>query len=112
MVFFKGKAVTFCTVTVLLVSLAVAAYGMSRRPPEPPYVEGRILLKFQEGVTEKRALELIEGEGARLEKVLPRTGLHLVILPEDREVPEAVERFSRYPEVLSAEPDARAEPLQ
>ena len=108
----KGKAVTFFAVTVLFVSAAVSASGMSRRPPEPPYVPGRILLKFQEGVTEKRALELIEGEGARLEEVLPRTGLHLVILPEDTGVPEAVERFSRYPEVLSAEPDARAEPLQ
>jgi len=96
-------------VTVLGVSPATA---LSRKPPEPSYIPGQVVVRFHESVDSARSAEIVEKEGARIKTVLKRTGLHLVLLPEGRSVEEAVARFLKYPEVLSAEPNYRAELLE
>jgi hypothetical protein len=96
-------------VTVLAVSPAV---GLSRKPPEPAHVPGQIVVIFHESVDSARSTEIIETEGARIKTILKRTGLHLILLPDGMEVEKAVERFRGYPEVLSAEPNYRAQRLE
>jgi hypothetical protein len=102
----------FSAMALVLVIGVMPAGGMSRKPPEPAYVPGQIVLKFHGSVDNARSVEIVEAEGASIKTVLKRTGLHLVLLPEGRSVEEAVERFLTYPEVLSAEPDYRAELLE
>ena len=108
----RRKRFTFYWIVIILAIAAGDSWGMSRKPPEPAYVPGQVVIKFQNGVTPERAAEIIEGEGCRVEKVLKRTGLHLVKLPEGMDVPEALERFKIYPEVLYVEPDYRVELLE
>ena len=99
---------------IILLSMLAATNtsGLSRKPAEPPYVPGRIVIKFHEDTSSIRAAEIVESEGASIKTVLKRTRLHLVILPEGMSVEEAAGRFLRYPEVVSAEPDYRAERLE
>jgi hypothetical protein len=108
----KRKGFTFYWMVIILAIAVSDSWGMSRKPPEPAYVSGQIVVRFHESVDSIRSAEIVEKEGARIKTVLKRTGLHLIILPEGRSVEEAVERFGRYPEVLSAEPDYRAERLE
>jgi hypothetical protein len=105
---FKGVA-GLLTVALLAVSPVQA---MSRKPPEPAFIPGRIIVSFHESVSDARSAEIVQGEGAVIKSVLERTRLYLILLPEGMEVGEAVERFLKYPEVLSAEPDYRAGRLE
>lgn len=106
----KRRAAFFCVLSFVALSAALAV-AMSRKPPEPAYVPGQVILKFHEGVSQDRSARIVAMEGCRIKTVLKRTGLHLVLLPEGVGVEDAVERFLEYPEVLSAEPNYRAEPM-
>jgi hypothetical protein len=104
----SGKIIKSLIGAVMIAFLAASpAATLSRKPPEPSYTPGQVVLRFQESVDSARSLEIVEAEGASIKTVLKRTRLHLVLLVE-----EAVERFRRYPEVLSAEPDYRARRLE
>ncbi len=108
-----GRMLETIAGAVLITVLAVSpAAGLSRKPPKPSYIPGQVVVRFHESVDSGRSAEIVEAEGARIKTVLKRTGLHLVLLPEGMEVEEAVERFLRYSEVLSAEPNYRAELLE
>lgn len=108
----RKKRFTFYWMIIILAITAGDSWGMSRKPPEPSYIPGQVVVRFHESVDSARSAEIIETEGARIKTVLKRTGLHLVLLPEGRSVEEAVERFLEYPEVLSAEPNYRVERLE
>ena len=108
----RRKRFVIYWIVVLLAVSAGGSLGFSRKPPQPDYIPGRVLVQFLEGITPEKALLIIEGEGCRVEKVLKRTGLHLVKLPDGMDVPEAMERFQTYSEVLYAEPDYRVELLK
>ncbi len=108
----RAKRTTFYWVVIIVAVLSVDSWGMSRKPPQPDYIPGRVLVQFLEGIAPEKALLIIEGEGCRVEKVLKRTGLHLVKLPDGMDVPEAIERFQVYSEVLYVEPDYRVELLE
>jgi len=107
-----AKRFTLFWTLIILCSVTVNSWGLSRKPPEPTYVQGQVVIKFQEGVTSERAVEIIEGEGCGIKKVLKRTGLHLVDLADGMDVPQALERFKSYPEILYVEPDYRVELLE
>jgi hypothetical protein len=85
---------------------------MSRKPPEPAYVDGQVIVKFHENVPGERIFQIVTAENGSIRSVLGRSGLHLVILPEGLEVTEAVRRFNTYPEVRYAEPNFKAQPLE
>ncbi|MCJ7499577.1 hypothetical protein MUP29_04930 [bacterium] len=108
----RRKRFTLYWIVVLLAVSAGVSWGFSRKPPQPDYIPGRVLVQFLEGIAPEKALLIIEGEGCRVEKVLKRTGLHLVKLPDGMDVPEAIERFQAYSEVLYVEPDYRVELLE
>lgn len=72
---------------------------------EAQYVEGEILIKFKEGVSDDRAREIIEGEKAKILRIIEGTGLYHIRLQEGRDVKEAVKRLSHLPEVSYAEPN-------
>ena len=108
-----GKTIKSLTGAVMIAFLVASlATALSRKPPEPSYIPGQVVVRFHESVDKARSAEIVEIEGARIKNVLKRTGLHLVLLPEGRSVEEAVARFLKYPEVLSAEPNYRAELLE
>jgi len=108
----RAKRFTLFWTLIILCSLTVNSWGLSRKPLGPTYVQGQVVIKFQEGVISERAIEIIEGEGCGIKKVLKRTGLHLVDLPDGMDVPQALERFKIYPEILYVEPDYRVELLE
>jgi len=108
-----GRILETITGVILITVLAVSpAAGLSKKPPEPAYIPGQVVVRFHESVDSVRSAEIVDTEGARIKTILKRTGLHLVLLPEGRSVEEAVARFLKYPEVLSAEPNYRAELLE
>jgi hypothetical protein len=108
----KRTTGVFYALVLVLVMGAIPAFGLSRKPPQPDYIPGRVLVDFKEGVTPERAAVIIEGEGCTVERVLKRTGLHLVSLPGELAVPEALELFKAYSEILYVEPDYRVELLE
>ena len=108
----RRKRFTLYWIAILLVLTAGDSWGMSRKPPQPDYIPGRVVMKFVEGVGPERAAAIIEGERCSVERALKRTGLHLVKLPDGMDVPEAIERFKAYSEVLYVEPDYRVELLE
>ena len=96
-------------VTVLVVSPAV---GLSRKPSEPDHVPNKVLVKFRNGVTPEKMVQIVESEGGTVTDVLASTGVHLVVLPERMDVTDAIKRFSSHPEILYAEPVQRVTPLE
>ena len=106
------KLLTFYWIVILLAISAGDSWGFSRKPAQPDYIPGRVVMKFVEGVGPERTAAIIEGERCSVERALKRTGLYLVKLPDGMDVPEAVERFQAYSEVLYVEPDYRVELLE
>ena len=96
---------------ILLISTSTGL-GFSRKPPEPEYVPGQILVKFHETVSSDEISRILLEQEATILKTLGRTGIYLVILPDDIEVYDAVEKFSSYPEVEYAEPNYRMKLLE
>lgn len=72
---------------------------------EAQYVEGEILIKFRDGVSDKRAKEIIESEKATLVRVIEGTPVYHVRLQKGDDVIGAIKRFSQLPEVEYAEPN-------
>jgi thermitase len=109
---YKRDILIFFCVVAIFVAVAVPVSGMSRKPPEPAYVPGQVVVKFQEGVSRERIEQIVKAENGTIEKVLARSGLHLVYIERDRDVMGAVTNFGAYPEVQHAEPNFKAEPLE
>lgn len=72
---------------------------------EAQYVEGEVLIKFREGVSDKRAREIIEGERATLLRVIEGTGVYHIRLQKGDDIREAIKRLSKLPDVDYAEPN-------
>lgn len=72
---------------------------------EAQYVEGEVLIKFKEGVSDERARAIIEDENATLLRVIEGTGIYHIRLQEGKDVREAIKRLSQLPEVSYAEPN-------
>jgi len=106
------RAITFFFLLLTLSVVTVPSWGLARKPPDPAYVPGQVLVRFYETVDPARSAEIVKAEGARVQAVLERTGVYLILLPEGLPVEEAVGRFLRHPEVLSAEPNYRPELLE
>jgi hypothetical protein len=101
----------FCV--LLVCGLATGpSWGLSRKPPEPSLVPGKVLVKFHDGVTSQRIARIIELEGGTEKSVLASTGVHIIVLPEGMGVSNALARFSSYKEVKYAEPVHKATPLE
>lgn len=74
-------------------------------PPAPAHREGEVIVAFRAGA-EPGDIERALGEGGAREARRSRSARHyLVTLEPGLGVPEAVERFSRMPEVAYAEPN-------
>jgi hypothetical protein len=106
------KIVTFFCLIVILASVTNPLWGFSQVPPEPAAVPGKVLVKFEDGVTGEQSLRIIEKEGGTVKGVSASTGVHIIILPDGVDVNSAIERFSSYPEVRYVEPVQRALPLE
>ena len=99
-------------VALLVSVLSVPVFGMGRRPPEPAYVPGQILVRFHADIGREQADDIVREEGGETRSILGRTGVYLVVLPEGTDVMEAADRFSARPEVRYAEPNFRVEKLE
>jgi general secretion pathway protein D len=69
------------------------------------YAEGELLVKFKEGVTDEAVQEIISRQGATIIKYLEGIQVYHIRLPKGKDVGEAVEEFSKMPEVQYAEPN-------
>ncbi len=96
------------TALCLLIAAGSQGMAMSRKAPEPAYAPGQVLVKFDDKASQERITRIISAEKSKVSKVLGRTGIYLVLLPDNLSVEKAVKRFSSYPEVKYAEPNYRA----
>ena len=69
------------------------------------YAEGELLVKFKEGVSRDEAEAIISRKGASLIKVLEGIQVYHIRLPKGKDIEEAVDEFSKMPEVQYAEPN-------
>jgi len=69
------------------------------------YIQGELFVKFNDGVSEERALELIKKGKASVIKHFKSSGVYHIKLKYTMEVEEAIEKFTAYPEVMYTEPN-------
>jgi len=69
------------------------------------YAQGELLVKFKEGVTDEAAQEIISGHEATIIKYLEGIKVYHLRLRSGQDVEEAVNEFSKMPEVQYAEPN-------
>ncbi len=72
---------------------------------ERHYIEGELLVKFKEGVSNEKALEIISQKGASVIKFIEGIKLYHIKLKPEQEVEDAMKEFSSEPDVLYAEPN-------
>ena len=72
---------------------------------EGQYVEGELLVKFKDGVSDETAQEIINGKGASLINILKGINVYHIKFGKGQDVEDAVEEFLSMPEVKYAEPN-------
>jgi general secretion pathway protein D len=72
---------------------------------ENRYVQGELLVKFREGVTDKTAREIITKQGAAVIRFMESIKIYHIRLKEGQVVEDAVKELSALPEVQYAEPN-------
>lgn len=72
---------------------------------EGRYTPGEVLVKFKEGVTRERAVEIIGERGSVILSFIQAGGIYHLKLREKLPVEEGVKEFGQYPEVKYAEPN-------
>ncbi|HWR89489.1 MAG TPA: type II secretion system secretin GspD, partial [Dissulfurispiraceae bacterium] len=72
---------------------------------EGRYTPGEVLVKFKEGVTRERAVEIIGERGSVILGFIQAAGIYHLKLREKLPVEEGVKEFGLYPEVKYAEPN-------
>lgn len=71
---------------------------------EVQHVEGEVLVRFKEGVSDEKAMEIIANEKAEILRVLG-DGIYHIKLSKNDDVRKAIERLSKLPEIKYAEPN-------
>ncbi|MEC4676280.1 MAG: secretin N-terminal domain-containing protein, partial [Nitrospirota bacterium] len=79
---------------------------------EKQYVEGEILVKFREGVTNDAAGEIIAGKGVSVIRIMKHVRVYLIKLGEGQDVEDAIREFSLIPEVEYAEPNYKMKAMR
>ena len=74
---------------------------------EKKYMEGELLVRFKEGVTDEAAREMISKSGASVITVIEGIKVYHIKLKEGQDVEDAVKEFMKIPEVQYAEPNYR-----
>jgi general secretion pathway protein D len=69
------------------------------------FEEGELLVKFREGITDNEAQEIISRQGATVIKYFEGIKVYHLRLRSGQDVEEAVNEFSKIPEVQYAEPN-------
>jgi hypothetical protein len=100
---FFARTAALLAVLVLFASCAGEA-GLET-PREPGYMEGELLVGFEEGVSRERALEIIIGNGAEIISTMQGGEVYRIRLGSKRSVTEAAEEFKREDGVEYAEPN-------
>jgi hypothetical protein len=72
---------------------------------EKQYIEGELLVKFKESVSNEKALEILSQKGASVIRHNEHLSLYHIKLRPELGVEEAIEEFSSLAEVLYAEPN-------
>ena len=97
---------------LILVIGIMPAGGMSRKPPEPAYMPGRVLVKFKSHVAEDRINEILREQNCEILKKIDLIDVMVLNIQDTVSVIDKVDRFNNYPEVEYAEPDHKAQPLR
>jgi subtilisin family serine protease len=110
------KKIIIVTMTVLLLlagGFAGAKPPLSKKPAQPAYAEGELLVKYKSGVPAGQRATHVRGLGAAKVKEFRRLHIHHVKLPPGLPVAEGVRMFEQNPNVEYAEPNyiLRAEAL-
>jgi hypothetical protein len=88
--------------------LARAAAGEPMMTPWRHYVDGQLIVMYQDGHRSKAARAANEKMGVKVIQAFPTMRGALVALPEGMDVPEAVAKFQQMPGVIAVSPNAVA----
>ncbi len=69
------------------------------------YAEGEIMVKFKKEITDERIGEILKEHKLTIIEYSEKTGLYRLRLPEGMQVKEALEEFSKIPEIEIVEPN-------
>lgn len=82
-------------------------FGMARPPAQKPYLEGEMLVKFKDGVTETEIAALNALNGCTVADRIEGLGIYRLTLPPGAEVPAMIARYEASGLVTFAEPNHR-----
>ena len=69
------------------------------------YVPNQVLVKFKDGISEKRATEIHTAVGTRLQDKIIFGKIHLVVIVNGASVEDTVKAYEKFAEVEFAEPN-------
>ena len=69
------------------------------------YKSGELFIKFNDGVSKERALDIIKKENAFVMQYFESSGVYRIKLKDKKQVEEAIDKFTAYPEVMYSEPN-------
>ncbi len=108
---YQAAAVLMVGVLLAFSGAAWATAATAREQPgREPYAEGRILVKFEPGVSSTDKVALNRAQGGRTAETVPGIGVDVVSVPEGAEKAKAA-AYARDPRVAYAELDWVAYPL-
>ncbi len=86
-----------------------AVLGMARPPAEKakPYLEGEMLVKFKDGVTDAQIAAFMAETGCTISDTISGLGIYRLRLPDGAEVPAMIARYEASGLVVFAEPNHR-----
>ena len=83
----------------------IAHSKSQKQSNQSQYVPGQLLIKFNVGVTPERAMNLLQQHGALVVRDYAEHQLYLVALPDNMNVDEGIEIFSKLGDIEFAEPN-------
>jgi len=104
-------------ISMLPLALLSSAFASAQEPlqgrAEPGYVDGQLIVRFEQPTTITAAAELLEGLPFVVDRALmPKIDIYLVLIGDSTSVPQAAARLEALPGVRYAVPDALVEARQ
>src|SRR5206468_2864230 len=102
---FRLRSLARATQVSVLLATLLFGRGASAQTAPAPFVPGRMLVKFQPGVTAAQVHNLLAAAGGQSVRQITPIGVHIVQLPPQANPMAVARAFGQRREVVFAEPD-------
>lgn len=101
----RNDRTTLPWLVALLVTLGAAPVTLASGPPDAPYRQGEILVRFKSGVPRSRMGAIHAKHGATVKRDHPKLRFETVTIPGGTSVEELIRAYRGEPDVAVAEPN-------